>query len=92
MVKKKTTDLDAINYDDAAKLIHIWFAQLIISICRGYTYILTGDDKDDEKKETWFDYLDGLELTANTPYEDLPDERKEALINLVKEIVGSIKI
>lgn len=92
MVKKKTTNLDAINYDDAAKLIHIWFAQLIISISRGYIYILTSENKDDKKMDTWCDYLDGLELTANTPYEDLPNERKEALISLVKEIVGSIKI
>ena len=42
--------------------------------------------------DTWCDYLDGLELTANTPYEDLPNERKEALIELVKDLVSVIKI
>ena len=91
MAKKKTSDSN-INYDDAAKLIHIWFSQLIISIIRGCIYILTAENKDDKKMDTWSNYLDGLELTANTPYEDLSEDRKEALIELVKDLVSMVKI
>ncbi len=91
MAKKKRSDSN-INYDDAAKLIHIWFSQLIISISRGYIYILTAENKDDKKMDIWCNYLDGLEFTANTLYEDLSEDRKEALVELAKDLVSMVKI
>ena len=80
------------NYDEAARLFHGILMHITISLVRGCNAISEDSDLEDDKRQIWADYVSGMYLNANTLYDDLPDEKKDALKDIVKQLFESITL
>lgn len=78
------------DYEEAARLFHGIMMQMTISLIRGCNAINEDSELEDDKKQVWYDYVSGMYLTANTVYDDLSEEKKDALKDIVKQLVDSV--